>query len=134
MDLSMNLIKADLIMAKQGMEQYRSHEIKQIKNLAAYHLQQAVEKMIKIQIYRSGVSYENREVYVHDLTRLIHYADTLEFGVNIPAIIRTQAIMITDWEANGRYDIHFSVRISTLEKIFAVVDAWYQELKKKGFH
>ena len=50
MDLSMNLIKADLIMAKQGMEQYRSHEIKQIKNLAAYHLQQAVEKLIKIQI------------------------------------------------------------------------------------
>ena len=54
----MALIKADIIMARQGIELYKSNEIKEVKNQAAYHLQQAAEKMIKIQIYRSGVPYD----------------------------------------------------------------------------
>lgn len=43
LELSMKLIKADLLMAKQGIELYKNHEIKEIKNQAAYHLQQAAE-------------------------------------------------------------------------------------------
>ena len=71
----MALIKADIIMARQGIELYKSNEIKEVKNQAAYHLQQAAEKMIKIQIYRSGVPYENKSLYVHNLKVLIHYAE-----------------------------------------------------------
>ena len=41
----MALIKADIIMARQGIELYKSNEIKEVKNQAAYHLQQAAEKM-----------------------------------------------------------------------------------------
>lgn len=42
--------------------------------MSAYHLQQAVEKLIKIQIYRSGIEYDNRNMYVHNLVKFITYA------------------------------------------------------------
>lgn len=47
MELSMGLIKADLLTARQGIIMYKNKEIKKVKNQAAYHLQQAAEKMIK---------------------------------------------------------------------------------------
>jgi HEPN domain-containing protein len=47
MDLSMGLIKSDILMARQGIELYKNNEIKEVKNQAAYHLQQAAEKLIK---------------------------------------------------------------------------------------
>ena len=55
MDLNMGLIKADILMAKQGIEIFEENKIREVKNMSAYHLQQAVEKLIKIQIYRSGI-------------------------------------------------------------------------------
>ena len=65
MDLSMGLIRADILMAKQGIELYKEKKIKEIKNTAAYHIQQAAEKLIKIQVYRSGVLYNNSALYIH---------------------------------------------------------------------
>ena len=54
MILTKGLIKADIITAKQAIQYYQAHNVKDIKNVAAYHIQQAVEKMIKYQIYKSG--------------------------------------------------------------------------------
>ncbi len=42
MTLTKGLIKADIIAARQAIEYYESSGIKSIKNIAAYHLQQAV--------------------------------------------------------------------------------------------
>ena len=132
LELSMKLIKADLLMAQQGIELYKNHEIKEIKNQAAYHLQQAAEKLIKIQIYNSGVSYNNKSLYVHNLKSLIAYIDSLQIDNVIPEIIRKNALIITDWEASGRYDIHFSIRINSLEKYHREISDWYEILYKKG--
>ncbi len=125
----MALIKADIIMARQGIELYKSNEIKEVKNQAAYHLQQTAEKMIKIQIYRLGVPYENKSLYVHNLKVLIHYAELLDFGVRIPDFIRKNALIISDWEASSRYDIHFTIKITSLEKCYKEVTSWYDELR-----
>ena len=46
MDLNMGLIKADILMAKQGIEIFEENKIREVKNMSAYHLQQAVEKLI----------------------------------------------------------------------------------------
>ena len=51
MKLTKGLIKADIIAARQAMEYFGQTKNKDIKNIAAYHLQQAAEKLIKIQIY-----------------------------------------------------------------------------------
>ena len=132
LDLTMGLIKADIIMAKQGIELYKNKEIKEVKNQAAYHLQQAAEKMIKIQIYKSGVAYENKSLYVHNLKVLINYAERLGFGVNIPDYFRKNALIISDWEASSRYDIHFSIKITTLEKCYKEITDWYDGLDRAG--
>lgn len=133
MDLSMGLIKADLLMAKQGITMYRDNEIKEIKNQTAYHLQQAAEKLIKIQIYKSGVQFDNKSLFIHNIKSLIKYADKLNISIMIPEEIRDNALLITDWEASGRYDISFTVKITSLEKYYAIISKWYSTLYSHGF-
>ena len=43
MTLSKGLIRADIIAAKQAIDYYGKTKIKDMKNIAAYHLQQAAE-------------------------------------------------------------------------------------------
>lgn len=42
------------------------------------------------------------------------------------------AVMISDWEVSGRYDIHFSIRINTLEKFHEIIYDWYKRLYASG--
>ena len=48
MTLTLGLIKADLIAAGQAIEYFETTGNKNIKNIAAYHLQQAVENRSSI--------------------------------------------------------------------------------------
>lgn len=132
MELSMGLIKADILMARQGIELYNEKKIKEVKNTVAYHIQQASEKMIKIQIYRSGIAFNNSAVYIHNLPKLIAYAESIGIMLVIPDEIRSNALTITDWEAGSRYDLQFVVRIDTLEKYQKIVEDWFNDLKNKG--
>jgi len=43
------------------MEYFDQTKNKDIKNIAAYHLQQAAEKLIKIQIYKALQNNDNKE-------------------------------------------------------------------------
>ena len=92
MDLSMSIIKADLLMARQGIELYKNKEIKEVKNQVAYQLQQAAEKLIKIQVYSSGCEYNNRSMYVHNISTLASYADSL--GIDMPECTRARRNII----------------------------------------
>ncbi len=38
--------------------------------------------------------------------------------------------MYSDWEAAGRYDLHFSVRMDSVEKALRLVEKWMKEIKK----
>lgn len=58
MELTKSIIKADIIAARQAIEYFEQKGIKEIKNIAAYHLQQAAEKLIKYQIYQ-GLEFES---------------------------------------------------------------------------
>ena len=130
MELSKGLIKADLIMAKQGLEKYKENtKIKNLKNMVAYHIQQAVEKMIKIQIYHSGKPYDNKSIYTHDINNLIVYSRLIGVKLVIPKVIEDNCMTITDWEAGSRYDIKFSVRVDTLETYIGVCDEWMKQIK-----
>ena len=132
MDLSMAIIKSDILMAKQGIDLFKDKGINEIKNQTAYHLQQATEKLIKIQVYSSGVEYNNKYMFVHNIDSLSAYADSLSIDVDIPIEVRDNAVTISDWEASGRYDLHFSVRIDTLEKYYSIILDWYDRLYKRG--
>lgn len=72
-------------------------------------------------------------VYVHNIKSLINYAKNAGINLEVPAYVQKNALMLSDWEVGSRYDIHFSVRISVLEKCFQVISAWYASLYEKGF-
>ena len=127
--LTKGIIKADLIAARQAIEYLQNKGIRDIKNIAAYHLQQASEKLIKYQIYKSVSDVNNSQMYTHNLDRLIMYAESLEVNFYIPDYIREHSVQISDWEAGSRYDVGFSIRIDTLQKTYDIISAWERELK-----
>lgn len=96
-------------------------------------MQQACEKLIKIQLYKSNVVLNNKNMYNHNIPNLINYAKVLGVPLIIPGDILKYSKHITDWEAESRYDIHFSVRIDRIEFIYQKVSAWYNQLYKLGY-
>lgn len=127
--LTKGIIKADLIAARQAIEYFQQKGVKDIKNIAAYHLQQAAEKLIKLQIYKSVADVNNSQMYTHNLDRLILYAESLEVSIDVPSYIREHSVQISDWEAGSRYDVGFSIRIDTLERTYEVISEWERNVK-----
>ena len=128
MTLSKGLIKADIIAAKQAIEYFEETGAKDIKNVAAFHLQQATEKLLKYQIYKGLNEINNRQMYTHDLSRLNEYAESEGLDLVIPDYIKKHLNTITDWEAGSRYDMSFSIRIDTLKQCYGVIEGWEKQL------
>ena len=68
--------KAETISSKAG---------KHLRGLAGYHLQQAAEKMIKIQIYASGIQIDHSKIYRHSLDDLMSYANSQGISLLVPS-------------------------------------------------
>ncbi len=111
--------KADTLSSKAG---------KHLRGLAGYHLQQAAEKMIKIQIYDSGIQVNPAKMYRHSLDDLITYAESLGISLYVPSWINTRKYIITGWEAEGRYNLHFVVRMDTLKRCYNELVEWLHQL------
>ena len=128
-NISKGLIYADILTARQALNTYKENpKLKDIKNICAYHLQQATEKLIKSQILKSGFRYDNRALYTHDIAALVSYVEKNNVSIVIPKIIEQNSHIITSWEAGSRYDMHFSIRVDTLEKYLQVISGWYDSL------
>lgn len=134
--MTMAQIKADIFLidaAIKEAEKRSAKEAKYIKGQAGYHLQQAAEKLIKIQLYASGAKLDPAKIYKHKLYELIGYASTLGIQLILPPYINKNAALISDWEAEGRYDIHVVVKITQLKKCFEEVNNWYNHLVEEGY-
>ena len=91
---------------------------------AGYHLQQAAEKMIKLQIYGSGVKVDHSKMFRHSLDDLIGYAVSLGIPLYVPSWVNEKKYVITSWEAEGRYNLHFVVRMDTLKRCYTELIHW----------
>ncbi len=134
--LSMTQVKADLMLSKYSFDQsvkVSAKISKSFKGQCGYHLQQACEKMIKIQIYASGKKIDNARMFKHSLKDLLVYANSLGLSIKIPSYIEKNKDIITRWEATGRYDLHMVVRIDTLRKCYKEADQWYVDMLRDGF-
>ena len=132
LQLNFAQIQADLMMAKRAMEDSAvsgKSLAKYLRGQSGYHLQQAAEKMIKIQIYQSGKPYDNSKIYNHKIHELIGYAQTIPVNLDVPSYVNTHAIMMSGWEAEGRYDVHVVVRSDTLKKCYDELEIWYKRLQ-----
>lgn len=94
----LSFVKADIKAAKSALTAVKNKEgnEKATKGIAAYHAQQAIEKIIN--------------------------------GVKVPQEIVRNAQMYTDWEAAGRYDLHFSVRVDSIEQAVRLAEDWLKDL------
>lgn len=128
--MSFGMIQSDLIIAKDAISRYKTTKNKNIKNLGAYHVQQAVEKTLKLCIYSSGVVYSNKNLYTHNIEYLIRYAKLLGVKTYIPKTLERNAQTITYWESLGRYHLSMSVRVDTLEKYIELVENWIKYIRR----
>ena len=129
--LSVAQIDADLFMADSAIrksETISSKAGKHLRGLAGYHLQQAAEKLIKIQIYASGVPIDHSKMYRHSLDDLMVYAGTLGIALNVPTWVNEKKYVITGWEAERRYNLHFVVRMDTLKRCYSELVQWRNQL------
>ena len=134
--LNMAMIKADIYTADDEIKRAKDltpKAAKYIKGMAGFHLQQAAEKMIKLQLYRSGKKLDLHLIYKHSLDHLMGYAKSLGVELIIPEYIMKNSAVITAWEAAGRYDVHKVVKITQLEKCNTEIECWFAELKKNGY-
>ena len=106
---------------------------KHLRGLAGYHLQQAAEKMIKYQIYDSGVPIDYGKMYRHSLDDLMTYAGSLDISLMVPSWINKKKYVITGWEAEGRYNLHFVVRMDTLKRCYHELIQWRKRLFGNSF-
>lgn len=120
--------KADIRASKSALEAVCSKEgnEKATKGIAAYHAQQAIEKIIKYRIYQADPEINPKKMYTHKIYDLCAIAESL--GICVPKGIRDNAYMYSDWEAAGRYDLHFSVRTDSIQKALRLAENWLKDL------
>ena len=119
MKLTKGLIRADIIAAKQAIAFFEEKKVKDIKNIAAYHLQQAIEKTIKLKAEIAGLS-----LWGHDIDVLLKKCDDNNIDIGVPKYIRDKADVITHWEAECRYYPIKVVRKDTLQKTYDIALEW----------
>ena len=126
-------IKADIVLAENALKEAKLSTpklAKYLKGQVGYHLQQAAEKLIKIQIYKSGKNIDYSKLYKHDIQYIINYAKSKGISLMIPDYVTKNSMVISSWEAEGRYDVHIVVKYPQLEKAYSVISEWYQQLEK----
>lgn len=128
----MSIIAADLTAALNMIEEYEKSHSGALKNIAAYHLQQAAEKLIKIQILSADSGIDDHKLYTHNLDFLVRTAKACNINLTIPEYVFQKRNIITGWESGSRYIPDFSVRIDTLKKACSVIYEWYNDLKSSG--
>ena len=67
-------------------------------------------------------------MYRHSLDDLIGYANSLGVSVFVPSWVNEKKYLITSWEAEGRYNLHFVVRMDTLKRCFSELEQWRDRL------
>ena len=87
--------------------------------------------MIKIQIYDSGVQIDHSKMFRHSLDDLIGYASSLAIPLIIPSWVDEKKYVITSWEAEGRYNLHFVVRMDTLKRCYPSLGFKYSYYGRK---
>lgn len=86
-----------------------------IMQQAMFHMQQAVEKLLKCLILLSGSQF----TYTHNIEKLIEQCPK---DTELPKDLYTMAGVLTSWEAQTRYGSSMLTNIKTLEKCLTIYD------------
>ena len=107
---------------------------KNMKNLSAYHTQQAIELILKYEIYNNQGynkgSSNFAQIMSHDIDRLIKKYCT-SYKIWVPSIIIKNADRYTKWEAGSRYSLGFSVRKDSIHAAIKATEDWLIKINPK---
>ena len=93
-------------------------ELKQ--NMAAYHTQQAIEKIIK-QLIIDKRGFGNIE---HDLGQLV--ADAKSEGIVIPEWVEENSYEISRWATTIRYNSNFKTNRDSIDSFNKLIKEWLE--------
>lgn len=116
------LAKTDLQMAKNNLALLEDVKDNIYLNYIAYHVQQSVEKMLKLQIELLGESYPR----THNIAVLVDRC--IELSIDVPELIQDCDVMITEWATGTRYDSSFVTSKRQLVKVINCMVEWFETL------
>ena len=97
----------------------------QMTDLAAYHTQQGIEKVLKYVLHEGmGIDDTQRAYKTHNLFFLIDWIER-ESGFVVPDSLKEMADEITDWEAGSRYGESSIAEKNTIQTAIDI----YEKLK-----
>ncbi len=109
------LIRADL---KLVIDNYDDDD-KAVRLQAAYHMQQAVEKIIKLKAEIRGLN-----LWGHDIDVLLKKCNDNSIDISVPDYIKKHTDMITHWEAECRYYPVKVVRRDVIKRVYDATLEW----------
>lgn len=89
-------------------------------NMAAYHLQQALELSLKYLLEQNGIEYPK----THDIDQLIRMGKEGDADLHLTEYVEEHAEMFSQWEMKSRYIIGFAVEAAKVERALGEVDAY----------
>lgn len=87
--------------------------------IICYHLQQAIEKLLKGYLYAKGVDFKK----THDIFML--YKKALDSGFVENTTLQQLAPMLTTWEATTRYDICLDLNVEDIQQCIQLYESLY---------
>ncbi len=118
----LHLAKSDLKFANFGLTNCTDEvEI----NYAAYHVNQAIEKIIKALLELSGNDLTDRKYRTHDIGYLI---SCLPQGTQVPNLIIERKFEIIRWVSEPRYNVSFRQSKEDVLIIYDTTLEWLNQI------
>ena len=118
------LIKADLRIVERNWDS----DDKGDRLQAAYHMQQAIEKTIKLKAHMHGI----QDIWGHDIRALLNMCKTKGYNIDAPSLIVKNANIYSKWEADCRYYPIKVVRKDSIRAAYKVLVPWLESGETKG--
>ncbi|NLI88792.1 MAG: HEPN domain-containing protein [Epulopiscium sp.] len=114
----LHLAKADLKYANFGLTQC-SDEVD--VNYAAYHVHQAIEKILKGLLELNGEDMARRLYRTHDISFLLSKLPASEY---VPPIIQERTFEIMRWVSEPRYNVNFRLSKEGVYEVYVDTLDW----------
>lgn len=95
-----------------------------MQNTAAYHIEQAVEKILKSMIVKQG----GQPGITHSIMELCK--DLEEMNVEVPEWVKENDDEITAWSTTIRYNANFKADNDIIERVISLTEDWIKEINQ----
>lgn len=94
-----------------------------MQNVAAYHTEQALEKIMKALIINNG----GKPIKTHSIIELSNVMK--DMNIEVPIWIDEYDYIITSWSTTTRYNTNFKADHDILERVIKLIGEWIKKLK-----